>query len=75
MKNQSEIQVSGEQRFAANMRQIFDMILLKMTSGPKHARKRFGGVGLCPKGLISTKIFALALTVLEIFAKNHFPKN
>ena len=39
------------------------------------AGKRSGGVCLCPKGLISTKIFALALTVLEIFAKNHFQKN
>ena len=38
------------------------------------AGKRSGGVCLCPKGLISTKIFALALTVLEIFAKNHFQK-
>ena len=39
------------------------------------AGKRCGGVRLCPKGLISTKIFALALTVLEILAKNHFSKN
>ena len=38
------------------------------------AGKRCGGVRLCPKGLIFTKIFALALTVLEIFAKNHFQK-
>ena len=38
------------------------------------ARKRWGGVCICPKGLISTKIFALALTVFEIFAKNHFQK-
>ena len=37
--------------------------------------KRCGGVCICPKGLISTKIFALAHTVLEIFAKNHFQKN
>ena len=39
------------------------------------AGKRCGGVWLCPKGLISTKIFALALTVLEIIAKNHFQKS
>ena len=32
------------------------------------AGKRCGGAGICPKGLISTKFFALALTVLEIFA-------
>ena len=36
------------------------------------AGKRCAGVCLCPKGLISAKIFDLALTVLEIFAKNHF---
>ena len=39
------------------------------------AGKRCGGVCICPKGLISTKIFALALTVREIFGKNHFQKN
>ena len=46
--------------------------LLKITF---FAGKRCGGVWLCPKGLISTKIFALALTVLEIIAKNHFQKS
>ena len=46
-------------------------ILLKITF---FAGKRCGGVCICPKGLISTKIFALALTVLEIFAKKPFSK-
>ena len=48
-----------------------DQTLSKITF---FAGKRCGGVRLCPKGLIFTKIFALALTVLEIFAKNHFQK-
>ena len=38
------------------------------------AGKRYGGVCLCPKGLISTKIFALSLTVREIFVKTVFKK-
>ena len=46
--------------------------LLKITF---FAGERCGGVCICPKGLISTKIFALALTVLEIIAKNHFQKS
>ena len=34
------------------------------------ARKRCAGGGFCPKGSKFTRIFALALTVLEISAKN-----
>ena len=47
--------------FSSKNEQILDQCqnLLKIIF---FARKRCGGVCICPKGLISTKIFALALT-------------